>query len=78
MIYCVPKILGIYIGSVLNGISSAVTAYISGQTSKLPYPFSCVKVLINIYSSLFNQAIVNFSINVPVDLSLPNIPTYRG
>ncbi|CAG9801624.1 unnamed protein product [Chironomus riparius] len=78
MLNCVPNILGAYIGSALNGISNAVAAYSSGQTSRLPYPFSCVKVLINIYSSLLNQAIVGFSTNQPINLLIPDISKYQG
>lgn len=78
MLHCVPNILGAYIGSALNGNSNAVTSYSSGLTTRLPYPFSCVKVLINIHSSLLNQAIASFSSNEFVDLTMPKIPKYQG
>ena len=78
LLECVPNILGAYGGAALNANANALTAYVAGKTTRLPYPFTCVKILINIFSSLMNQAIVEFSTNQPVDLTIPVIPPYRG
>lgn len=78
MLKCIPKILGAYGGGALNADPNALTAFVSGKTSRLPYPYTCVRVLINFFSSLLNQAIVSFSTNEPVNLRIPSIPPYRG
>lgn len=78
LLECVPRILGSYGGAALNADSSALAAFVSGKSSRLPYPFTCVKVLINFFSSLLTQAIASFSANEPVDIQIPSIPPYNG
>ncbi|CAG9797369.1 unnamed protein product [Chironomus riparius] len=75
---CLPDILGTYVGSALHSNSNPLISYLRGDTLALPYPFSCVKIIITILSSLMNQAIVDFITASPVDLAVPNIPVYRG
>lgn len=78
LLECVPRILGSYGGAALNVDGSALTAYVSGKSKTLPYPFSCVKILINFLSSIVNQAIESYSTNEPVNLKVPSIPPYSG
>lgn len=77
MLECIPRILGAFVKSALNADENVLIAFVSGETSKLQYPFSCVKIITNILSSLFNQAIVSFSTNEPVNLRIPSIPPYN-
>ena len=75
---CLPDILGTYVGSALHSDSNALISFLKGDGLVLPYPFSCVKIITGILSSLMNQAIVDFTTAEPANFSVPNVPKYRG
>ena len=76
---CIPNLVGKYVGSALNGNGASVTAYVSGNRSTLPNPFTCVKIIIDIINSILYQAHVNFVTDSASNIVVaPNVPKYRG
>jgi hypothetical protein len=75
---CLPDILGNYVASALHANPNDIIPYLKGNTIALPYPFSCVKIIINILSSMMNQALVDLSIGQGSFLTLPNVPSFKG
>jgi len=75
---CLPEILGNYVATALHANPNGIIPYLKGNTIALPYPFSCVKIIINILSSMMNQALVDLSIGQGSFLSRPNVPAFRG
>ena len=76
---CIPNLVGKYVGSALNDNSASVIAYANGNRSTLPYPFTCVKIIIDILNSILYQAHVNFVTDSASNIVVaPNVPKYRG
>ena len=75
---CLPNLVGRYVGAALNANGTAVVSYVNGNRFTLPYPFNCVKIIIDIINSLLNQALVNFVTDSPNNLVAPKIPKFRG
>ena len=65
---CIKKSLGIALGSLLNSDGSVVTQYLTGETTVIPYPFSCIENELNFiknniyqkFSELFYGTIDSF------------------
>ncbi|CAG9807512.1 unnamed protein product [Chironomus riparius] len=75
---CLPELLGNYVAAALNANPNSIIPYLKGNTIAVPYPFSCVKIIINILSSMMNQALVDLSIGQGSFLTVPNVPNFRG
>lgn len=75
---CLPEILGNYVAAALHADPNGLIPYLKGNTIAVSYPFSCVKIIINILSSMMNQALVDLSIGQGSFLSVPNVPSYKG
>ena len=73
---CIPNVMGAFIGSALNSDGSAVADFVSDKSETLPYPFSCVEPIINIFNNRIKEAIISYSNDEPVDLTIPSIPEY--
>ncbi|KAL7035663.1 hypothetical protein ACKWTF_008495 [Chironomus riparius] len=52
---CLHKSVGIALGSLLNSDGSVVTQYLTGETTVLPYPFSCIESELSFIKNNLNR-----------------------
>ena len=70
---CIWDIIGSALGAVLNADASAAMAYIHGETTDLPYPFSCFKIFIDYLKDSFLQQVLGALDGNFTTLSFPSL-----